>query len=171
MIETRNYIAGEWVGGAGEIANENPSDTRDLVGDFAQADAAQVARAIEAARDAQAQWARSGPERRYNALIAIGEALIARAGELGELLAREEGKTRAEGVGEVHRAGQFFTYFAAQTLRQMGEVCDSVRDGVEVQITREPVGVVAAITPWNFPAALPAWKIAPALAYGNAVVW
>ncbi|MGR3985195.1 MAG: aldehyde dehydrogenase family protein [Gammaproteobacteria bacterium] len=171
MLETRNYIGGDWRAGASEIPDENPSDTRDIIGNFAQAGAAEVEEAIDAAAQAQAKWAQSGPELRYNALMTIGAALDERAAELGELLAREEGKTVPEGVGEVRRAGQFFTYFAAQALRQMGEVCDSVRAGVEVQVTREPVGVVGVITPWNFPVALPAWKIAPALAYGNAVVW
>ena len=174
MNETKNFIDGRWVAGGeshDDLANENPSDTRDIIGHFAQADAAQVEEAIAAARGAQVVWGQSGPEQRYNALMAIGTALIDRAADLGELLAREEGKTRPEGVGEVHRAGQFFTYFAAQALRQMGEACDSVRPGVEIQVTREPMGVVGVITPWNFPTALPAWKIAAALAYGNAVVW
>jgi len=86
-------------------------------------------------------------------------------------LSREEGKPLAEGKGEVFRAGQFFTYYAAECLRQLGENADSVRDGVEVDIRREPIGVVAVISPWNFPTATASWKIAPALCYGNAVVW
>ncbi len=171
MLETKNFIAGRWLAGSSEIANINPSDTTDIIGQFAQASVTQVEEAIAAAGAAAAQWGQSGPEQRYNALMAVGGALMERSAELGELLAREEGKTRPEGVGEVYRAGQFFTYFAAAALRQMGETCDSVRPGVEVQITREPMGVVGVITPWNFPTALPAWKIAAALAYGNAVVW
>lgn len=174
MLETRNYINARWVksgGGEGEIANENPSDTRDVLAHFAQASSAQVDEALAAAVVAQAEWAKSGLEKRYSVLMAIGGEVMRRADELGELLAREEGKTLAEARGEAYRAGQFFTYFAAQVLRQMGEVCDSVREGIEVQVTREPMGVVAMLTPWNFPLALPAWKIAPALAYGNAVVW
>ena len=173
-LETRMHIGGAWrdgAAGADALADENPSDTRDILARFSQADAAQVEEAIDAAARAQAQWAGSGPETRYNLLMRIGAELDARASELGELLAREEGKTAAEGIGETKRAGQFFTYFAAEALRQMGDICDSVRAGVEVQVTREPVGVVGAVTPWNFPMALPAWKIAPALAYGNAVVW
>ena len=102
--------------------------------------------------------------------MAIGDELIARKAELGELLSRE-GKTLAEGVGEVHRSGQFFHYYAAEVLRQLGETADSVRPGVEIEVRREPVGVVAIITPWNFPMATAAWKIAPALAFGNAVVF
>ena len=170
-METRSYINGRWVDGVDRIADVNPSDTRDVVGEFAQAGVAQVEEAIDAARRAQAVWAGSGLEQRYNVLMAIGQALMDRCAELGELLCREEGKTVAEGKGEVYRAGQFFTYYAAQTLRQMGDVCDSVRPGVEVLVTREPVGVIGVITPWNFPTALPCWKLAPAIAYGNAVVW
>lgn len=170
-LETRNYIAGEWRAGASAIENRNPSDTADIIGHFAQADHGQVVEAIESARLAQPQWAATGPERRHDILMNIGQTLMARASEIGQLLSREEGKPLAEGRGEVYRAGQFFTYFAAECLRQMGDVTDSVRAGVEIDITREPVGVVALVTPWNFPVATPAWKIAPALAFGNAVVW
>ncbi|HKJ54120.1 MAG TPA: aldehyde dehydrogenase family protein [Gammaproteobacteria bacterium] len=168
---TQNYIAGEWLAGASEIANINPSDLSDTVGHYAQADAAQLQRALEAAADAQREWAGAGLERRYNALMAIGNELIARADELGELLAREEGKPRAEGKGEVFRSGQFFTYYAAEVLRQLGDNADSVRDGIEIDVRREPVGTVAIISPWNFPLATAVWKIAPALAFGNSVIW
>jgi len=104
-------------------------------------------------------------------LMAIGTELMARAEEIGRLLSREEGKPLAEGKGEVYRAGQFFTYFAAEVLRQHGDLAESVRPGIEIDVRREPVGVVAIISPWNFPVATPAWKIAPALAFGNAVIW
>ena len=170
-MKTQNYIGGQWVDGTDQIQNINPSDTRESIGDFAQASTAQVEEAIEAARKAQIEWSGSGLEQRYNVLMAIGTALIDRSAELGELLCREEGKTLPEGKGEVYRAGQFFTYYAAEVLRQMGDICDSVRPGVEVQVTREPLGVIGVITPWNFPTALPCWKLAPAIAYGNGVVW
>jgi aldehyde dehydrogenase (NAD+) len=103
--------------------------------------------------------------------MAIGTELIARCEELGTLLAREEGKAQPEGKGEVYRSGQFFTYYAAEALRQIGDNADSVRDGIEVDVRREPVGTVAVISPWNFPMATAVWKIAPALAFGNAVIW
>ncbi|GAB5469348.1 MAG: aldehyde dehydrogenase family protein [Rhodospirillales bacterium] len=166
-----NYIAGTWVAGVAEIENRNPSDLTDVIGTYAQASAPQLDAAIAAARQAQALWQRSGPEKRHAVLQAIGEELMARAQELGALLSREEGKPLAEGKGEVYRAGQFFTYYAAEALRQIGENADSVRPGIEVDIRREPVGVVAVISPWNFPLATAVWKIAPALAFGNAVVW
>lgn len=97
--------------------------------------------------------------------------MIARCDELGTLLSREEGKPFAEGRGEIYRAGQFFHYYAAEVLRQMGDLADSVRPGVKVEVTREAVGVVAIISPWNFPTATAVWKIAPALAFGNSVIW
>ncbi len=167
----RNFIAGEWCAGESELENRNPSDTSDLIGRYAQAGAGQLDDAIEAARTAQAVWSKTGPERRQAVLQAIGEELIARSAELGELLSREEGKPLAEGKGEVYRAGQFFTYYAAEALRQLGENADSVRPGIEVDVRREPVGTVAVISPWNFPMATAVWKIAPALAFGNAVIW
>jgi acyl-CoA reductase-like NAD-dependent aldehyde dehydrogenase len=104
-------------------------------------------------------------------LDAIGRELMARSKELGALLSREEGKPLAEGIGEVFRAGQFFTYYAAEVLRQPGDSIASVRAGVDVDVRREPIGVVAIVSPWNFPTATASWKIAPALAFGNAVVW
>jgi aldehyde dehydrogenase (NAD+) len=155
-----NYIAGQWLEGVSEIENRNPSDTRDLIGLYAQASRAQLDSAIAAAHDAQQIWARSGIEQRYKALMSIGEELMKRAEEIGQVLSREEGKPQAEGRGEVYRAGQFFTYYAAETLRQLGYTADSVRDGIEIDIRREPVGVVAIISPWNFPMATACWKIA-----------
>ena len=166
-----NFIAGEWVAGASEIANINPSDLSDTIGMYAQADSAQLQRALDAAKQAQLEWAKTGLEKRYSVLMNIGNELIANCEELGTLLAREEGKTQPEGKGEVYRSGQFFTYYAAEVLRQIGENADSVRDGIEVDVRREPVGTVAIISPWNFPMATAVWKIAPALAFGNAVVW
>ena len=167
----QNFIAGEWLAGASEIANINPSDLSDTIGQYAQADSAQLQRALDAAQAAQREWAGAGLERRYNVLMAIGNELIDRCEELGTLLAREEGKTQPEGKGEVYRSGQFFTYYAAEALRQIGDNADSVREGIEVDVRREPVGTVAVISPWNFPLATAVWKIAPALAFGNAVIW
>jgi len=169
--EFKNYIAGDWVAGDAAIENRNPSDLSDLIGHFAQASAAQLDTALDAAHAAQREWAAYPLERKQNVLMAIGNELMARAEELGALLSREEGKPFAEGKGEVFRAGQFFTYYAAEVLRQIGDTADSVRPGVEIDVRREPVGVVAVISPWNFPTATASWKIAPALAFGNAVIW
>ena len=167
----KNYIGGEWLQGSSEIENRNPSDLSDPIGLYTQADADQVATALAAANEAQRLWGATGLEKRYDVLMAVGQEMMARSDELGRLLSREEGKPFAEGKGEVFRAGQFFTYFAAEVLRQIGDNADSVRDGIEVDVRREPVGVVAIISPWNFPTATAVWKSAPALAFGNAVVW
>ncbi len=165
------YIAGRWEAGASAIENRNPSDLSDLIGTYGQASSAQLDEALDAARKAQPLWWAAGVQKRHDVLMAIGTELMARAGEIGALLSREEGKPLAEGKGEVYRAGQFFTYFAAEVLRLHGDLAESVRPGIEIDVRREPVGVVAIISPWNFPVATPAWKIAPALAFGNAVVW
>ncbi|MBB3191245.1 aldehyde dehydrogenase family protein [Halomonas cerina] len=165
------YIGGAWLDGPDSVTNVNPSDTRDVIGNYAQASLDQVQQAITAARRGLAEWRGSGLEQRYGVLMAIGDELVARKDELGELLAREEGKTRAEGVGEVYRSAQFFHYYAAEVLRQIDERVDSVRPGVEIDTRREPVGVVGIISPWNFPMATAVWKIAPALAFGNAVIF
>ena len=168
---TQLYIDGAWTDGATQIENRNPSDTSDLVGMYAQADAGQLDAALAAARRAQPAWWAAGIQKRHDVLMAIGTELMARAEEIGRMLSREEGKPLAEGKGEVYRAGQFFTYFAGEVLRQHGDLAESVRPGIEIDVRREPVGVVAIISPWNFPVATPAWKIAPALAFGNSVVW
>ncbi|SHM06400.1 aldehyde dehydrogenase (NAD+) [Bradyrhizobium lablabi] len=167
----KNYIAGDWVEGPGISRNINPSNTNDIVGEYAKADPAQTQKAIAAAKAAFPAWSRSTPQERFDALNRVSIEILARKEELGRLLAREEGKTLPEGIGEVARAGQIFAFFAGEALRLTGEKGASVRPGLEVEITREAVGIVGLITPWNFPIAIPAWKIAPALCYGNTVVF
>jgi alpha-ketoglutaric semialdehyde dehydrogenase len=166
-----NFIAGTWATGTEVNQNINPSNLTDVVGEYARGNTQQAQAAIAAAREAFPSWSKSALENRLAILDTIGVELITRKQELGQLLSREEGKTLAEGVGEVSRAGQFFRYYAQETLRQMGDLADSVRPGIDVEVRREPVGVIAIISPWNFPTAIPAWKIAPALAYGNCVVF
>jgi acyl-CoA reductase-like NAD-dependent aldehyde dehydrogenase len=166
----RNLIDGEWVEGARTSRNVNPSDTRDVVGEYAQADGHQAREAVAAARAAFGAWSLSTPQQRFDLLDAAGTEILARKAELGDLLAREEGKTLPEAIGEVARAGNIFKFFAGEALRVGGEAIASVRPGVGVEVVREPLGVVGLITPWNFPIAIPAWKLAPALAFGNTVV-
>jgi aldehyde dehydrogenase (NAD+) len=166
-----NYIAGAWIEGPHASRNINPSDTRDLIGEYAQADAAQAELAISAATAAFPAWSLTTPQQRFDILDAVGTEILARRAELGDLLAREEGKTLPEAIGEVQRAGNIFKFFAGEALRPGGETMPSVRPGVGVEVTREAIGVVGLITPWNFPIAIPAWKIAPALAHGNCVVF
>lgn len=170
MSAKQNYINGAWVSGSEVGQNVNPSNTNEVVGEYARADAKQAGEAISAAKAASASWRYSSPQVRFDALDAIGTEILARKEELGELLSREEGKTLPEGIGEAGRAGQVFKFFAGEALRNVGDKLDSVRPGIEVDITREALGVIGIITPWNFPIAIPAWKIAPALAYGNCVV-
>ena len=171
MTVQRNFIGGEWVAAANAAPDINPSDLSDVVGEYARASKADAETAVAAAKAAFPACARMTPQARADALKMIGDEIIARKDELGRLLAREEGKPLVDGVGEVVRAGQIFGFFAGEALRLVGEKVASTRPGVTVEITREPVGVVSLITPWNFPIAIPAWKIAPALAYGNCVVF
>jgi alpha-ketoglutaric semialdehyde dehydrogenase len=170
-IHARHYINGRWETGVTSGTSENPSDTREVIAHYARADRSQTELAIRAAADAFVTWSQTTPQRRADALDQIGSEILARKDELGALLAREEGKTLPEATGEAARAGNIFKFFAGEALRGGGESLASVRPGVQVEITREPVGVVGLIAPWNFPLAIPAWKIAPALAYGNSVVF
>jgi len=170
-VALKNFIGGEWVDGSSITRDINPSNTKDVVGEYAKADKAQTEKAIAAAKAAFPAWSRSTPQERYDALNKVSAEILARKEELGRLLAREEGKTLPEGIGEVARAGQIFAFFAGEALRMMGEKGASVRPGLDVEITREALGVVGLITPWNFPIAIPAWKIAPALAFGNTVIF
>ena len=165
-----NLIGGQWAAGASAAPDINPSNTADVIDDFAQADRAQAETAIAAARAAFPKWALSTVQARADILDQIGTEILARKEELGTLLSREEGKTKPEGIGEAARAGYIFKFFAGEALRAHGELVPSVRPGIDIEITREPIGVVGMITPWNFPIAIPAWKIAPALAFGNCVV-
>ena len=171
MTLYQNLIDGDWVGGAETSRDVNPSNLGDVVGEYVRADQAGARDAIAAARAAFPAWARGSLQDRADLLDRVGDEILRRAEELGTLLAREEGKTLPEGIGEAERAGYLFKFFAGEVVRQSGERLDSVRPGIVVEITREPLGVVGIITPWNFPLAIPAWKIAPALAYGNCVVF
>jgi acyl-CoA reductase-like NAD-dependent aldehyde dehydrogenase len=169
-VHAKNFIAGEWVEAANAAPDLNPSNTGDVVGHFPRASRADAERAIAAAKAAFPAWSRTTPQERHDILKKIGDEIMARKDELGRLLSREEGKTLPEGIGETVRAAQIFLFFSGECLRMAGEKVGSVRPGVDIEITREAVGVVGLITPWNFPIAIPAWKIAPALAYGNCVV-
>ena len=171
MTVHQNFIAGEWVDSGEQAKNLNPSNLGDVIGEYAQADRAQAEQAIAAARAAFPGWSASTLQERADILDRAGSEILARREELGLLLAREEGKILAEATMEAGRAGQVFKYFAGESLRIAGQHMQSVRPGIDVEVTREPLGVIGAITPWNFPIAIPAWKIAPALAYGNCVVF
>jgi acyl-CoA reductase-like NAD-dependent aldehyde dehydrogenase len=170
MTIYQNLIAGEWIG-SDATKNINPSDTNEVVGLYADGSAEDTKNAIAAAKAAFPAWSRSGIWERHVILKKTGDEIMARKDELGALLAREEGKTLPEAIGETIRASQIFEFFAGEVLRLAGEVIPSVRPNVGVEITRDPLGVIGIITPWNFPIAIPAWKIAPALCYGNTIVF
>ncbi|MBD8650825.1 aldehyde dehydrogenase family protein [Rhizobium sp. CFBP 13726] len=170
MTIYQNLIAGEWVG-SDASENISPSDTKDVVGLYARGSAEDTKTAIAAAKAAFPAWSRSGILERHAILKKTADEILARKEELGKLLAREEGKILPEAIGEVTRAAQIFDFFAGEALRLTGEIVPSARPGITVEITREPLGVIGIITPWNFPIAIPAWKIAPALCYGNTVVF
>ena len=170
MTIHQNLIGGEWIGSE-TSKNINPSDTNEVVGLYAQASAEDAKQAIAAAKAAFPAWSRSGILERHAILKKTADEILARKEELGALLAREEGKVLAEGIGETIRAAQIFDFFAGEALRLAGEVIPSARPNIGVEVTREPLGVIGIITPWNFPIAIPAWKIAPALCYGNTIVF
>lgn len=166
-----NLIGGDWIAGHTTSVNRNPSDITDVIGEYASANRKDVGQAIDAAAAAFPAWSRATPEFQSDILDRAGNEILARQDEIGSILAREEGKTLPEAIGETVRAGRIFKYFAGEAVRLEGERLESVRAGIEIEIIREPEGVIGIITPWNFPIAIPAWKIAPALAYGNTVVF
>lgn len=166
-----NLIGGEWHPGTTYLPNINPSNTADVIGDYAQASADQVTLAIDAAEIAFPGWSTTGIQTRADILEKAASEILTRREELGALLAREEGKVLVEAIGEVTRAGQIFRFFAGEALRNSGEHTESVRPGITIDTVRESLGPIGIITPWNFPIAIPAWKIAPALAFGNCVVF
>jgi len=169
-MENCNFIGGQWLKGTGTITNINPSDTSDIIDEYSSATSDQFEQAVQSAIHAQREWEKVGIEKKSQILIKIGDELIEKSKVLGELLSREEGKPLAEGIGEVARAGQQFQYYGSECLRLYGEKIPSTRPGFQVEISREPLGVVGIIAPWNFPIAIPAWKAAPALMCGNAVI-
>ena len=169
-LDIRHWINGERVETDRPGESLNPSDTRELVARTPDGGADEVDAAVVAARAAFPAWAEASPEVRSDILDRAGTLVMERREALGRLLSREEGKTLAEGIGETVRAGRILKYFAGEALRLHGQNLASVRPGVEVQTYRQAVGVYGLITPWNFPIAIPAWKAAPALAFGNTVV-
>ncbi|HUH53106.1 MAG TPA: aldehyde dehydrogenase family protein [Microbacteriaceae bacterium] len=166
-----NFIAGEWVTSSDYSININPSNLDDVVGHYAKASETNVADAIAAAKTAQNTWGRTAPFQRAAALNSIANELRAQTPRLAKILAREEGKTLREATGEVGRAVATFEYFAFILQTEQGAMFASQRPNMSIHTRHRPVGVVAVITPWNFPIAVPAWKIAPALAYGNSVLF
>ena len=169
-LELSHWINGEKVSTDRPSESLNPSDTRDLVARVPDGGDAEVNAAVDAARAAFGGWADASPEIRADVLDKASNILMERREEVGRLLSREEGKTLPEGIGETVRAARILKFFGGEALRLHGQNLMSTRPGVEIQTYRQAVGVYGLITPWNFPIAIPAWKMAPALAFGNTVV-
>jgi aldehyde dehydrogenase (NAD+) len=169
-MKLTHFIGGQAVAADTPFESLNPSNTDEVVAAYPAGGAAEVDAAVDAAAAAFPAWSQASPELRADLLDRVAAELMAKAPALGELLAREEGKTRAEATGEVMRAARIFRYFAGEALRRHGQTLESTRPGLDVATYREAVGVYGLIAPWNFPIAIPAWKAAPALAFGNTVV-
>ncbi|SPL96674.1 Aldehyde dehydrogenase [[Actinomadura] parvosata subsp. kistnae] len=171
-MDVLNLIGGRWVEGEGEeFADTNPARPSEVVARGRFASAREVARAITAARDAAPGWAATPHHARAEILLRAAALVDAAAEEWGAELAREEGKTLPEAVAEVRGSARILRYYASEADRDSGEVFASPRPGESVLVVRKPIGVAGLITPFNFPIAIPAWKIGPALTYGNTVVW
>lgn len=166
-----NFISGEWAHATNARPNINPSNTDDVIGYYAEATVEDVRRAANAARDAAKGWAATTLGTRALLLQRIAELIEARREELALLLSREEGKALRDANAEIVRSAEIFRYYSGEVFRISGERIASVRRDINVDVLFEPVGVVGLITPWNFPMVIPAWKIAPALAYGNTVLF
>jgi acyl-CoA reductase-like NAD-dependent aldehyde dehydrogenase len=168
----RNYIGGEWINSTSgaTFSDVNPADTGEIVGEFQASGPEDVELACKAASAAQASWAAMPAPKRGEYLFKAAEILENRLRQLGEEMTREEGKTLPEAVGEVKRAINIFRYFGGEGARQFNSMVPSERENVICYTIRKPLGTVGLITPWNFPSAIPAWKMAPALIVGNTVV-
>ncbi|MGH8077297.1 MAG: aldehyde dehydrogenase family protein [Lysobacter sp.] len=164
-------MAGQTIADTAVLEQRNPAFPDDLLVHIPEAGPTMVSQAAQAAQDALAPFAAAGIEARSDALAKIGRAIADNVAEFALLIARETGKTVRDARGETLRAARIFEFFSGEALRNAGERFESTRPGAMVEVMHPPVGVVGLITPWNFPIAIPAWKIAPALAFGNTVVW
>jgi acyl-CoA reductase-like NAD-dependent aldehyde dehydrogenase len=172
VIQLLNHIDGEWTdGAAAQLVDNNPAFPEQMVAGGTLADRDQLDRAVRAAREAASRWAREPMHARAAVLSRAADLVDRSAEDWGAELTREEGKTLAEGIGEVRRAAQILRYYGGAADREAGSVYSSPRAGEQILVTRKPIGVVGIVTPFNFPIAIPAWKIAPALVYGNTVVF
>ena len=173
MKEFKNLIGTDWVAASdgGVFEDRNPANLDDIVGAFPMAAQEDARRAVASAREAFPAWAKMPPPARGAILEKVARVVESRADEMAAALTREEGKTLAEARGEVIRTRDIFQYFSGEGWRVGGDVLPSAASDHLLFTKREPLGVIGVITPWNFPIAIPAWKIAPALAYGNTVVF
>lgn len=169
----QNYINGQWVDASSDDLNENrnPADTSEVLGRFPRSTREDVQRAVDAANTAYRGWRRSSATDRSGVLERSAAIMERRAQEIGRALTLEEGKTIAEGVGETMRGVAILRFFAGEPWRPSGDTFNSSNPNTFLYSERVPVGVIGVITPWNFPVAIPVWKLAPCLAYGNVAVF
>ncbi|HEY1214630.1 MAG TPA: alpha-ketoglutaric semialdehyde dehydrogenase GucD [Bryobacteraceae bacterium] len=167
-----NYIGGEWTAAStGQTdASINPADRREIVGYVQKSGLEDLDRAVSAARQAQPLWRKLSGAARGDYLFKAANALERRLDEIAETMTREMGKTLPEAKGETARGVAILRYYAGEGMRKIGDVIPSSDSEALMLTTRAPLGVVGVITPWNFPIAIPVWKMAPALIYGNTVV-
>ncbi len=169
--QLRSHIGGEWCDGDEEAADTNPAAPAEVLATVSLVGADVAASAVDAAAAASPRWAATPPGVRGDMLRRAGDLLDERAGRIARDLTREEGKTLAESTREVQLSARVLRYYAGQVFDPSGETYPSQNRGMLLFTRRDPVGVVSVITPWNFPVSIPAWKIAPAVAFGNTVVW
>ncbi|HLA77119.1 MAG TPA: aldehyde dehydrogenase family protein [Vicinamibacteria bacterium] len=167
-----NYIGGEWRPAASgkTFENRNPADTSDLVGRFADSGPADLEQAVDAARQAFPRWRALPAPKRGEILYRAAELLVRRKEELSRDMTREMGKVLAETRGDVQEAIDMTYYMAGEGRRQFGQTTPSEMPNKFQMSVRQPVGIAGLITPWNFPMAIPSWKMMPALILGNTVV-
>ena len=172
MTSYQNFINGEWVAAQSgkTYQNFNPADTREAVAEYPSSAQADASAAIESAKRAWPTWAATTAVARGRILSKASQLIESRKTELAQLLTREEGKTLAESTGEVQRTADIFRFFGGFSYQIGGQTIPHDLPGNLLFTRREPLGVIALITPWNFPIAIPAWKMAPALVSGNSVV-
>jgi acyl-CoA reductase-like NAD-dependent aldehyde dehydrogenase len=172
MRNFENFIGGDWVGAQSgkRYENVNPADTREKVTSYPLSGAEEAKKAVLSAESAFPAWSRTTPIARGRILNKASQILESRKSELAELLTREEGKTLAESQGEVQRTIDIFRFFGGISFTLAGQMLPHELPGNLLYTVRQPLGVVGLITPWNFPIAIPAWKLAPALVSGNTVV-
>lgn len=166
----RNYICGEWKTSDEISKNINPSNPSDIVCNFYKGTYEHIFETINKAHEVQKEWKNSSISLRQEILNDIAEKLLANKEYYGEIVAKEAGKPIKEAIDEIVKSAEFFSYFAHEAIRMKGAFMDSPRDNVDIEVIHEPIGVIGVITPWNYPLAIAAWKIAPALAYGNSVI-
>ncbi|MFW6040771.1 MAG: aldehyde dehydrogenase family protein [Thermoplasmatota archaeon] len=169
----KNYIDGEWINSERNTTfkNLNPANVNDFIGEFQRSSKEDVEYAVEAASESREEWASTPPPKRGNILIDTAKILEKKKDELVKTLTREEGKTLSESAGEVQRAIDIFFYYGSKARDLGGEIKYGSTKNKKIFTQKNPIGVVGIITPWNYPIAIPTWKIAPALMTGNSVIF